>query len=392
MSGPLSGVRIIDLTTQVLGPLASQTLGDMGADVIKVEMRNGDPIRGQGGPARHSDMSALFLMLNRNKRSVRLDLKLPECRKVLGRLIESADVFMHNMRPKAAEKLLISYPDVVKHNPNVIYASSSGFGASGPMKDRPAFDDIIQGASGVAALNAGADGAPRYVPMLMVDKLVGIYFATAVSMALFSRERTGKGQQIHVPMFESMLSFNMVEHLWGGVFGTPEAGLGYSRLFARRPFATSDGHVCIMASTDRQWQRVFDLFGIPQMINDERFETRAKRTKNIAALYEIVSAKLRGRPTAEWLVLLEQADVPSGPVKNLQDLWDDDYLKEVNFFREFEHPTEGKLYMTDIPFFFSETPGNIARGTPNLGEHTAEILEEAGYSKAEIDNLIAALK
>jgi len=392
MSGPLSGIRVVDLTTQVLGPLASQTLGDMGADVIKVEMRDGDPIRRQGGSARHADMSSLFLMLNRNKRSIRLDLKLPQSRAVLARLVESADVFMHNMRPKAAEKLQISYADVVKSNPNVIYASASGFGVTGRFKDRPAFDDIIQGASGVAALNAGPDGAPRYVPMLMVDKLVGVYFALAVSMALFARERTGKGQEVHVPMFESMVSFNLVEHLWGGVFGTPEAGLGYARLFARRPFATSDGHVCIMASTDRQWHRVFDLFNLPQLASDERFVTRAQRTKNIDALYEIVAAKLRERSTAEWLVLLEQADVPSGPVKNLQNIWDDDYLKEINFFKEFEHQTEGKLYMTDIPFYFSTTPGSIRRGTPNLGEHTPEILDEIGYTKDEISDLLTALK
>ncbi len=391
MSGPLSGVRIVDLTTQVLGPLASQTLGDMGADVIKVEMQGGDPIRRQGGPARHPEMSALFLTLNRNKRSIRLDLKLPRCRAVLGRLVETADVFMHNMRPKAAAKLQISYADVVKSNPNVIYASASGFGSKGRFKDRPAYDDIIQGASGVAALNAGPDGVPRYLPMLMVDKLAGIYFASAISMALFARERTGKGQEIHVPMFETMVSFNMVEHLWGGVFGTPEAGLGYRRLFTRRPFATSDGHVCIMASTDRQWQRLFELFGLPHLASDERFETRANRTKHIDALYEIVAAKIRERSTAEWLALLEQADIPSGPIKNLKDLWDDSYLKEIHFYREFEHPTEGKLYMTDIPFFFSATPGSINRGPPRLGQDTAEILQEAGYSKAEISDLIISL-
>jgi len=392
MSGPLTGVRVVDLTTQVLGPLASQMLGDMGADVIKVEMRDGDPIRRQGGPSKHAEMSSLFLMLNRNKRSIRLDLKLPQSRTVLSRLIASADVFMHNMRPKAAEKLQITYADVVKSNPDVVYASASGFGAAGRLKDRPAFDDIIQGASGIAALNADADGQPRYLPMLMVDKLVGVYFALAVSMALFARERTGKGQQVHVPMFESMVSFNMVEHLWGGVFGTPEAGLGYGRLFARRPFATSDGHVCIMASTDRQWQRVFGLFDLSQLASDERFVTRAQRTKNIEVLYEIVAEKIRGRPTGEWLVLLEEADVPSGPVKNLRDIWDDDYLNEISFFKKFEHPTQGDLYLTDIPFFFSTTPGSIRRETPHLGQHTEEILGEIGYTDAEISELLGSLK
>jgi crotonobetainyl-CoA:carnitine CoA-transferase CaiB-like acyl-CoA transferase len=390
MPGPLFGIRVVDLTTQVLGPLASQTLGDMGADVIKVEMRDGDPIRRQGGPSRHAEMSSLFLMLNRNKRSIRLDLKLPECRLALARLVENADVFMHNMRPKAAEKLQITYADIAAKNPNVVYASASGFSAKGRYRDKPAFDDIIQGASGVAALNAGPDGDPRYLPMLMADKLVGMYFAMAISMALFARERTGVGQEVHVPMLESMLSFNLVEHLWGGVFGTPEAGLGYGRLFARRPFATSDGHVCIMASTDRQWQRLFELFEIQHLVTDPRFETRANRTSNIGALYEIVAGKIRARSTAEWLEILAKADVPSGPVKTLQNIWDDDYLKEINFFRPFEHPTEGKLFMTDIPFHFSKTPGNITRGVPNLGEHTTEILGEIGYSKAEISALNAA--
>lgn len=389
VSGPLSGIRVIDLTTQVLGPLASQTLGDMGADVVKVEMTAGDPIRRQGGPAKHPEMSALFLTLNRNKRSIQLDLKLPQSRAVLSRLVADADVFMHNMRPKAAEKLGIAYADISRSNPNIVYASASGFGTNGRFRDKPAFDDVIQGASGIAALNAGADGAPQYLPMLMVDKLVGVYFASAISMALVAKERTGRGQEVHVPMFESMVAFNMVEHLWGGVFGTPEAGLGYRRLFARRPFATSDGHVCIMASTDRQWRHLFTLLDVPHLIEDPRFATRADRTANIDALYAIVAEKIRTRPTAEWLDRLAQADVPSGPIKNLEDLWNDEYLNEIDFYREFEHPTEGKLYLTDVPFRFSATPPGIRRGPPRLGEHTSEILAEAGYSAGEIRELSA---
>jgi crotonobetainyl-CoA:carnitine CoA-transferase CaiB-like acyl-CoA transferase len=389
VSGPLSGIRVIDLTTQVLGPLASQTLGDMGADVVKVEMSGGDPIRRQGGPAKHPEMSALFLTLNRNKRSIQLDLKLPQSRAVLSRLVAGADVFMHNMRPKAAEKLGITYAEICRSNPNIVYASASGFGATGRFRDKPAFDDVIQGASGVAALNAGADGAPRYLPMLMVDKLVGVYFASAIAMALVAKERTGRGQEVHVPMFESMVAFNMVEHLWGGVFGTPEAGLGYRRLFARRPFATCDGHVCIMASTDRQWRQLFTVLDVADLMSDPRFVTRADRTANIDALYAIVAAKIRERPTAEWLDLLAEADVPSGPIKDLEALWKDDYLKEINFYREFEHPTEGTLYLTDIPFRFSATPPGIRRGPPRLGEHSGEILGEAGYSASEIHELSA---
>ena len=253
MSGPLAGIRVVDLTSAVLGPVATQILGDMGADVIKIEPPEGDPIRPLG-PSRHPGMGAYFLNINRNKRSVALDLKQPAAREALLKLVETADVFVHNMRLGAAERLGLDYSAVAGRNPRIVYAAASGFRKDGAYRDRPTFDDVIQGESGLAALNGGPGGEPRYVPMAVCDKVCGYALASAVSMALFHRERSGKGQEVHVPMLETMVAFNLADHLWHGVLAEPEKGLGYPRMLTehRRPFPTKDGHICILATTDLQ--------------------------------------------------------------------------------------------------------------------------------------------
>jgi len=385
MEGPLAGVRVIDLTINVLGPMATQVLGDAGADVIKIEAPGGDPMR-QIGPSRTADMSVYFLNLNRNKRSVVLDLKREAARAVLRRLVAGADVFVHNMRTAAVERLGFGYPEVAAINPRIVYASATGFRRGGPYRDRGAFDDLIQGMSGLASLNRGPDGAPRYVPTVMADKLCGHVLASAVVMALYARSVTGKGQEVHVPMLETMLAFNLVEHLWGATLRAPELGLGYSRMLSphRRPYATRDGHICVIAVTDEQWRRLFAAIGRPALIEDERFTTISARARNIDAVYAVLTEAMPERTTAEWGVILDAADIPNGAVNSLEGLLANEYLRETGFFQPVEHPTEGPMATLAIPVEFDGTPASIRALPPKLGEHTEAVLREAGLTEAEI--------
>ncbi len=393
MSGPLAGIRVVDLTSVVLGPVATQVLGDMGAEVIKVETPEGDPVRGLG-PARHPGMGAYFLNINRNKKSLVLDLKRPAAHAALLRLAAAADVFVHNMRPAAATRLGIDYQSVAAANPAIVYAWASGYRPDSADRDRAAFDDVIQGESGLAAINAAAGGAPRYVPMAVSDKVCGYVLASAIGMALFARERTGCGQEVHVPMMETMVAFNLVDHLWHGVLAEPEKGLGYPRMFTphRRPYATKDGHICLLATTDRQWRGLFAAFDRPDLADDPRFATIAGRTAHIDALYALVAERMRERTTAEWRARLDAHDVPNGIVNDLRDLVADRYLRDTSFFRRVEHPTEGPTVTMAIPATFSATPGSLRLPPPRLGQHSAEILAELGYSAAEIEEITCAIR
>ncbi|TDH60082.1 CoA transferase [Dankookia rubra] len=385
MSGPLDGVRVIDLTVNVLGPIATQILGDMGADVVKVESPQGDPIR-HVGAARNPGMGSYFLNCNRNKRGMVLDLKRPAGRAALVRLLGDADVLVHNMRPSAAQRLGLDHAALTAAHPRLVHASAAGFRQKSRWWDRPAFDDVIQGMSGIAALHAERDGEPRFVPMVIADKFCGYVLASAIGMALFRRERTGRGQEVHVPMLETMLNLNLVEHMSWGTFGEPERGLGYSRMLTpyRRPYPTQDGHICLLANTDEQWARLFAAIERPELITDPRFARLVDRSRNLHELYSLLDQSMPSRSTAEWQERLDAADVPNGPVNALKDLFTDPYLQETGFFMPMEHPSEGTMLTPAVPVAFSESPGAVRRLAPRLGEHTEEILTAAGFSPAEI--------
>ncbi|MGH8665983.1 MAG: CaiB/BaiF CoA transferase family protein, partial [Burkholderiales bacterium] len=279
-AGPLVGLRVVDLTQFILGPVATQILGDYGADIVKVEQPGGDLNRSIG-PARYPGMSAMFLGMNRNKRSVVLNLKQPEALQALQRLIDGADVFVHSMRPQSADRLGIGYAAVAARNPRVVYACAPGYRPDGPNRDRPAYDDVIQGESGIAGITERAYGEPRYFPTVIADKFCGHVLASAIGMALVHRARTGEGQQVQVPMLETMLSFNLIEHLWEGAFDQPMGELGYERALTphRRPFATRDGHICLMATSDMQWKQLFAACDRPELSEDPRYATLAERSK-----------------------------------------------------------------------------------------------------------------
>jgi crotonobetainyl-CoA:carnitine CoA-transferase CaiB-like acyl-CoA transferase len=389
--GPLAGVRILDLTSLILGPYATQMLGDLGADVIKIEAPDGDSTR-HTGPCRSDDMASLFLAVNRNKRSVILDLKQPAARDVLLRMADTADVFVHNIRPQKLEKLGLGPDDLLMRNPRLIYAGLHGWREDGPYSGRPAYDDIIQGLSGLASLMDRLTGEPRYAPTILADKTCGIMAAQAILAALFHRERTGRGQFVEVPMFETMVSFLMVEHLHGRAFHPPEGPTGYSRVLApwRRPYRTADGYVCMMVYTDQQWLRFWSALGKPETMKDTRFVDMASRTRNIEYVYRIAGEQLESRTTREWIALLKELEIPAGPVNSLDEVLDDPHLAAIGFFKHFNHPTEGELVMPDVPLRFADSPAAIDRLPPRFGEHGREVLREFGVKADEIEALAAA--
>lgn len=388
-TGPLAGLRVVDVTTVVLGPFATQVLGDLGADVIKIETPEGDATRFIG-PSRTPAMASYFATLNRNKRGLSLDLKKPQAQQALLRLIDGADVFVHNMRAGAAKRLGLDYANLSKRNPKLIYASAGGFRQGSSMQDFPAYDDLIQGLSGISALNAGPDGAPRYFPTVVVDKLTGSTLASMIGFALYHRERTGQGQEIHVPMLETILSFTLIEHLWHGTLNEPEKGLGYPRMLTphRRPYATKDGHISVIAVSNAQWGKLFDAMGVGELISDPRFNSLKSRADNVDALYATLTEGMKKRTTAEWLEILRPADIPCGPANRLEDLFDDAYLTETDFFRRMTHDQEGEVIVPAFPATFSASQPEVRRLWPTLGQHNREVLAEAGFSEAEIDAVL----
>jgi crotonobetainyl-CoA:carnitine CoA-transferase CaiB-like acyl-CoA transferase len=391
MSGPLTGVRVLDCTTVVLGPWAAQQLGDLGAEVIKVEPPEGDTTR-QLGPMRNPDMGAFYLAVNRNKRSIVLDLKQEAAQRVLLRLAERSDVLLHNYRPQAARRLGMSYETFRAVNPGLVYVGTYGFGASGPYGAKPAYDDIIQAASGVASAQASIMGEPRYVPTIVADKTSSMTVLAAVLAALYHKARTGEGQAVEVPMFESMAAWVMVEHLYGETFVPSRETIGYKRILNpyRRPFKTRDGYLAILPYTDQNWRDFFALAARPDLLDDLRYKTLGSRLTHIQYLYEELAKIAPTRTNAEWLAELDKRNIPAMTVNTLEALLHDPHLEAVGFWQIVEHPSEGTLRVPGIPAAYSKTPGAIRRLPPRLGEHSAEILREAGFGTDEIDALLAS--
>ncbi|MDM7944938.1 MAG: CoA transferase [Oceanibaculum nanhaiense] len=389
--GALAGLRILDLTSVVFGPYATQMLGDMGAEVIKIESPEGDVMRA-AAPARHPGMGAVYLNANRNKRSIVLDLKQPAARDVLMRLAATADVFVHSMRPQAMTKLGLDYETLKRANQEIIHCSAWGYGSDGPYADKPAYDDIIQAMSGAADLSRrqGLTAEPAYVPSILADKTAGLHVAIALLTAIVHKVRTGRGQSVEVPMFESLASFMLVEHLAGAVFEPAEGPMGYQRMLAphRKPYRTADGHITVLPYTTKQWRSFFTLAGKPEMLDDPRVTDAALRSRVIGELYEMVAEIMPSRSSADWLAALEKADIPAMPVNSLEDVLADRHLAETGFFREYDHPSEGRIRTPASPLRFSDSPATIRKGAPRLGEDSRAVLDEAGYSDTEIAALI----
>ena len=386
--GPLQGVRVVDLTTVMLGPFCTQILGEMGAEVIKIETPEGDVNRWTG-ESRSPGMSTGQLIKGRNKRSIILDLRVKKVRKVFEKLIQTADVFVHNIRPKAAKRLAIDYETIAELNPSIIYASATGFGETGPFADKPAYDDLIQGASGIASLFGKVTGTPRYVPSVMADKTTGLFLSNYISMALFHRERTGEGQKLHVPMYESFAAFVVSEHMQGQTFVPPTGPAGYTRMLTahRKPYETKDGFICVVPYTQKHWVNFLTLTGRADLIKDPRFSNQTERTKNIDTLYEIVSDNMKSRSTNDWIIALSDADIPAGPMNSPEDLFECPHLKAVDMFPEIEHPTEGRIKHIKVPAAFSKTPGGLYHHSEKLGASTNAVLNELGFSNIEITEL-----
>ena len=367
------------MTSVVFGPLATQMLGDLGADVIKVESPEGDMLR-QVQPARTSGMGAAFLGTNRNKRSITLDLKTEKDRAALLDLLDDADVFVSSVRPAALARLSLSSETLRERNPRLITVAAVGFGSDGPYRDKPAYDDSVQSVSGMAGLATmcSPDNPPAYAPTIIADKLGGVTAAYAIMAALYHRERTGQAQHVEVPMFETLASFLLVEHMAEATFETEPQSFGYQRMLVphRRPVKTADGYITMLPYSNAQWARFFKALGRGDMLDHPWVTNMDERSRNIGGIYDMVAQIAPSRTTAQWLELTEHADIPAMPVRMLADLPQDPHLAATGFFQTINHPTEGPVWTTKSSIRFSATPArhDIAP-PPALGEHNPDILK-----------------
>lgn len=374
----LQGVKVLDLTSVVMGPYCTLHLADMGAEVIKVESPTGDSTRFLG-PSRTEGMGSLFLHLNRNKQSIVLDLKSEAGREKIISLIEQSDVFVHSLRYQSIQRLGLSYDDIKKINNNIIYCAMYGYSKQGPYGNNPAYDDIIQAASGIAATQGKMTGEPQYLSTLMGDKTAGIVGVYAILAALYYRERTGVGQEIEVPMFETLVAYNMIEHLFGKTFLPPLGDAYYSRAVSpyRKPYKTKDGFISILIYNDKHWDSFFEVTGRNELKSDYRFKDINTRTKHIDYVYKTVEKIVAEKRTDEWVSILQKTDIPFTKIKSPDDLLKDEHLKETNFFEKVNHPTEGDIIQMKFPVNFSATPVKTLKPAPKLGEHNKIIFGDS---------------
>lgn len=377
--GLLAGVRVIELASVIMAPYAAQQLGDLGADVIKVEPPTGDMTR-HYPPQRHPGMGGAALNLNRNKRSAAIDLKAPHGRDALLALLRTADVLITNLRPQALEKLRLGYHDVAAVNPGLIYANAQGFRSDSRYGARAAYDDIIQAASGLVWLNHQVSGQPHYVPTVLADKICGMQIAQSVLAALHYREHGGTGQHIEVPMADTMLAFNLVEHLGAatletdGAFGSPR-----SLSPQRRALRTADGWMCILPQSDRNWRDFTAFVGRPELAADPRFATGPDRARNADAFYPLLAELAPHHTSAEWQEFCDRAGIAAAPVLDLASAATTAYAREGGLLHEADHPTEGRYQVIGLPVRYSADPEPELRPCPAIGQHTEEVLREAGF-------------
>ncbi len=368
--GPLAGVRILDLTEFIFGPYATQTLGDMGAEIIKIENPGGDRQRHSGKFAKHDDMGSVYMTLNRNKQSITLDLKDETAREKLRALIPTAQVFIHNVRVDAMARLGFGYDEVARLNPSIVYVHCVGYGSDGPYAGRQAFDDLVQAASGASDLLPRVDGngEMRLLPSFVADKVSSLHAVYAVLAALFHRERTGEGQFVEVPMFEAFTSFIMVEHLYGATFEPRTGKLGHTPALAndRRPLKTKDGHIAIQPVSRTTSAKFLELGGVPNAYESDRFANAPKGSR-VGVYYEMLREAALAHTTDEWMKLGDEHRIPIMRANTLEDVLEDPHLKAVDFFQLREHPTEGTWRAMKPPVKFSKTPSSIRRDPEQPG-------------------------
>ena len=386
---PLSGLKVIDLTNIIMGPYTTQLLGDLGADIIKVEDISGDMTRNIG-IQKSSNMSSMFLGVNRNKRSLVLNLKKKIYKQVLWKLIKTSDVFIHNMRPNKIINLGFSPLKIKKKNNKIIFVGLYGYGKHGEYTGQPAFDDIIQGQSGLASLYQLSKNEPIFVPSVVADKTIGLLASTALLSAYIKFLKTGEGSCVEISMFEGMASYTLLEHQYGQIFLPSKDTIGYPRLLSksRKPYKTQDGYICIMPYTDKQWFKFFEIINKKELKNDRRFSTIKARSKVINILYKKVEKSVRKQTNEKLCRILKKNDIPHGVLNTLDNLKNDKHLKKVKFFRKIKHPSEGDLLIPDTGIKINNKSLPIRKHQPSLGENSAEILKEIGYDDLEIKKIL----